>query len=276
MRLRKRYLPVAATAGAFLAMLPSVASSETSPTIEAVNTGVYVHSWSPTHAEVGVGGSVTLRNATAVPHGVEWIGPLKGACSSGVPVGTTETASGTGWSGTCTFTQPGTYTFYCTVHHAEMTGTVTVSAGGTTTTTTTTTPAPTTPTTPTTSVPTTLGERSTGSALLHAPSLASRQHGTAVRGSLAISQVGAGDRLEVTVFASGASLGRAAHRTHVRVGRLARGSVSAGTVPFLVRLNAEARRALKRHRRLALVVRISLTPPYGTSSVVTRTIVEHA
>ena len=273
MRLRKRYLPVAMIAGAFLAMLPSVASSETSPTIEAVNTGVYVHSWSPTHAEVGVGGSVTLRNATAVPHGVEWIGPLKGACSSGVPVGTTETASGTEWSGTCTFSQPGTYTFYCTVHHAEMTGTITVSAGGTTTTTTTSTPAP---TTPTTSVPTTLGERSTGSALLRAPSFASRQHGGVVRGSLAVSQAGAGDRLEVTVLASGASLGRAAHRTHVRVGRLVRGSVAAGVLPFRVRLNAEARRALKRHKRLALVVRISLTPVYGTSSVVTRTVVEHS
>ncbi len=48
-----------------------------------------------------------------------------------MPVGTTPAASGTKWSGACTFTQAGTYTFFCTVHGSEMTGTITVNTGGT-------------------------------------------------------------------------------------------------------------------------------------------------
>jgi plastocyanin len=275
LRLRGRYLALAAGMGVFVALLTTVASSETSPTVDAVNAGLYSHYWSPAQATVGAGGSVTLRNATTVAHGVEWVGgPAKPECGSGVPVGTTPAASGTEWSGTCSFAQPGTYTFYCTVHGPEMTGTVTVSANGTTTTTTaTTTP---TPTTPTTSTPTGPVEPLPGSPLLRGPSLASRQRGGAVRGSLAISQAGEGDRLQVDLFATSAALGKARHRRRVRVGRLVRSSVSAGNVSFLVRLDAEARRALKRHRRLALIVRITLTPAHGTQASVTRTVIEHA
>jgi plastocyanin len=273
-RLRKRYLPLAGVAGAFVAMLPAVGSStEPSPTVDAVNLAPYGHSWSPQSVAVGTGGAVTIRNATTVLHGVHWVGgPATPGCGSGVPVGATVAASGAQWSGTCTFAQAGAYTFYCTVHGPEMTGTVTVSASGTTTATTTTPTA----TTPTTSVPTTPVEPSAGSPLLRAPSLASKQHGGAVRGSLAISRSGAGDRLEVSLFVSSASLGRAGHRTRVRVGRLLRSPVSAGAMPFRVRLNAQARRALKRRRRLALVVRITLTPPHGAPASVTRTVVEHA
>lgn len=269
--MRGRYLPLAAIVGGFIGLLPAVASSETSPTIEAVNVGLYSHRWSPMQASVGVGGAVAIRNPTAVAHGVEWIGPLKPECSGGVPVGTTPAASGKEWSGTCTFAQPGTYTFYCTVHGPEMTGTITVSASGTTTTTTT----PTT-TTPTTTGSTTPGESLPSAPLSSGPSFASRQHGGAVRGSLAISTAGAGDRLEVDVFAKGASLGKSRHGGRVRVGRLVRDPMSAGTVSFLVRLDSEARRALKRHRRLALVVRVTLTPLYGNPTSVTRTVVEHA
>jgi plastocyanin len=274
-RVRGRYLPLAAIVGGVVGLAPAVASSETSPTIEAVNAGLYSHSWSPTQASVGVGGAVAIRNPTAVAHGVEWIGPLKPECSSGVPVGTTPAASGKEWSGTCTFAQAGTYTFYCTVHGPEMTGTITVSASGTTTTTTTTTTPPaTTPTTPGSTPP---GESpSAAASLLSGPSFALREHGGVVRGSLAISSAGVGDRLEVDVFARGVSLGKARRAGRVRVGRLARGAVSAGTLAFLVRLDAQARRALKRHRRLGLVVRVTLTPPSGSPTSVTRTVVEHA
>jgi hypothetical protein len=47
-----------------------------------------------------------------------------------VPVGTTPAASATNWSGSCSFTQAGTYTFFCTVHGSEMTATVTVNGAG--------------------------------------------------------------------------------------------------------------------------------------------------
>src|SRR3712207_530846 len=36
-----------------------------------------------------------------------------------------------GWSGECTFNEPGTYTFICSTHPVEMTGSVVVSGGGT-------------------------------------------------------------------------------------------------------------------------------------------------
>lgn len=270
-RLRGRYLPLAAVAGAFLAMGPAVASSETSPMVEALNTGLYTHTWSPAQVTVGAGGVVALRNATTVSHGVEWVGgPAKPECSSGIPVGATAAASGKEWSGTCTFAQAGTYTFYCTVHGPEMTGTVTVSTSGTTTTGMATTP---TSTTPITSGPT---APVSGSPLIEAPSLRSAQHGGSVRGSLAISQAGVGDRLEVDLLAKSGPLGKTGHQKRIRVARFVRSAVSAGNVSFLVKLDAAARRALARHHKLVLVVRITLTPLYGSPSILTRTVVVHA
>lgn len=273
MRLRRRYVPLVALLGVATAVLPAIASSETSPAVEAVNEGGGIygehHHWSPSQVTAMAGGVVTFSNPGTVPHGVEWVGgPEKPACSSGVPVGTTETASGGKWSGTCTFAQAGTYTFYCTVHHAEMTGTITVNANGTTTTTTTT---PTTTTTTTTTTP----EPTGGSPLLGSPSLRTSQRGGVVKGSLVVSKAGAGDRLEIDAFASSASLAKAKHSTRVRVGRFVRGSVSAGRVSFVVVLNARARNALKRHHRLALTVTITLTPFYGEPTTLARSVVEH-
>lgn len=272
MRLRRRYIPLVALLGVATAMLPAIASSETSPTVEAVNVPANgyseeTHYWSPSQVAVMAGGVVMFSNPTTVPHGVEWVGgPTKPACGSGVPVGTTESASGSKWSGTCTFSQAGTYTFYCTVHHAKMSGTITVNAGGTTTTT----------TTPTTTTTTTTTEAPAGSPLLGSPTLRSSQRGGSVKGSLDISSAGAGDRLDIEVFAKSASLAKAKHSTRIRVGLLVRGSVSAGKTSFAVKLNVKARRALKRHRRLALTVRITLTPVHGEPFSVTRAVVEHA
>jgi plastocyanin len=271
-RLRRRYVPLMALLGVAAAVLPAIASSETSPTVDAVNTGLYSHSWAPSQVSVAAGGVVTLRNPTAVSHGVNWVGgPAKPTCDSGVPVGTTEASSGKEWSGTCTFAQAGTYTFYCTVHGPEMTGTVTVSPGGATTTTVTTTP--TTTTTGTTPSPKT--EIPSGSPLVGGPSLRASQHGATVRGSLVISKAGAGDRLEVDLFASSATLAKAKHATRVPVGRFSRGSVSAGRQSFSVKLGAKARRALSRRHRLALTVKIVLTPFHGEPTTLTRTVVAH-
>jgi plastocyanin len=255
--------------GAFVALLPAIASSDTSPTVEAVEPGLYEHAWSPKQVTVGAGGAITIRNPSATPHGVHWVGgPATPVCSSGVPVGTTASASGAEWSGTCTFAQAGTYTFYCTVHGPEMTETVTVSGGGTTTTTTTPTG-----TTPTGTTPGSPVEPLGGSVLLRGAALASIQRGGAVHGTVKVA--GVGGRLQVDLLATGASLGKPRHQARVRVGRLVRDRVPAGEASFRVRLDASARRALKRHRRLALVVRITLTPSHGTPSSITRTVVEH-
>jgi hypothetical protein len=95
-----------------------------------------------------------------------------------------------------------------------------------------------------------------------------------VRGSLEVSQAGAGGRLEVDLFANSASLAAARRSTRVRVGRLVRNSVSAGKVPFTVGLTPRARKALKRHHRLALTVKIALTPLHGTPVSLTRAVIE--
>jgi plastocyanin len=271
--MRRRCLPLAALLGAAVAVLPAVAVSETSPVIEAVNKpggGLYgeeTHAWSPTTVTVSAGGAVTLGNHTAIEHGVHWVGGPETPACSGIPVGTTSATKGANWSGTCTFMQPGTYTFYCTVHGPEMTGTITVSSSGTTTATTTT------PTTTTTTPPV---EPQPGSPLVGGPSLRSSQRGGSVKGSLDVSKAGTGDRLEIDVFAKSASLAKARHAMPVRVGRLVRSSLSAGRLSFSVTLNARARRALKGHRRLALTVKITLTPVQGEPFKVTRAVIEHA
>jgi plastocyanin len=139
-RLCKRHLPfIALLCGVILAMLPSLASSATTASVEALNEGggIYgeTHRWSPTPAEVTRnGGVVTFSNKSAlVPHGVVWQStPAKPSCEEGagkVPVGVGH--SGYSWSGACTFTQEGTYTYYCSVHGAAMSGTIYVNANGT-------------------------------------------------------------------------------------------------------------------------------------------------
>jgi len=121
-------------------MLPALASSATTASVEALNEpggGLYNeerHYWSP--AQVAVtqsGGTVTFaNNSSAVPHGIVWKNvPATPSCEEGagkVPVGSTH--SGYSWKGACTFTQAGTYTYYCSVHGLAMSGTVYVNATG--------------------------------------------------------------------------------------------------------------------------------------------------
>ncbi|MFI5037605.1 MAG: hypothetical protein ACHP93_03920 [Solirubrobacterales bacterium] len=283
---------LAAALGAAVVVLPAVAASETSQTIEATNKpggGIYkeeAHEWSPAQATVVPGGTVTLSNPTEVKHGVHWvyIPPTATTPScSGVPVGTTAESSAAKWSGTCTFTQPGSYTFYCTVHGPEMAATITVSASGITTTTAT-------QTAPgagqVTTAPATSGESgsaplgSAGSPLAGSAStafkVASKQHGKSVHGSLDVSQAGAGGRLEVDLLARSASLASVGHRVQVRVGKLVLTALSAGKVSFSVPLNARAKVALLHRHRLALIVKILVKPPSGSAVTVTRAVVLHS
>lgn len=125
---------VSVLATVVLVVFPAIAGSETSATVTAENVGGFYaeHRWSPAQVTVSTIAGVTISNPTTVAHGVEWISPPSTPnCDSGVPVGTTEAASGTNWKGTCTFTTPGTYTYYCTVHHAAMRGTIVVKEPGT-------------------------------------------------------------------------------------------------------------------------------------------------
>jgi 6,7-dimethyl-8-ribityllumazine synthase len=112
-----------------------------------------------------------------------------------------------------------------------------------------------------------------GSPIAGAVALRDSQHGASVGGSLEVSAAGAGGRLEIDLLAKGASLARAKRSAAVLVGRLVRGSLSAGRVSFVVKLDAKARASLRRHRRLALTVRIVLTPKQGQAVTVTHGVV---
>jgi plastocyanin len=271
--------------GAGVVLLPAIAASETGQTITAENLGGGIygesHAWTPPQVTVTQNGTVTLSNPTEVKHGVEWVSaPATPICSSGVPVGNTEAASNTKWSGTCTFTAPGTYIFYCTVHHAAMTGRVTVAANGITTTTTTT---PTSSTTTTTS--TAPGESATSATGAPSSPLAGgeakavkvlfNQRGKSVRGSVAVSPAGAGGRLQVDLLARRASLASVGQIPLVRVGRTVHTSLQPGRVPFSVPLTTRARDALRRHGRLALSVNVIVSPASGAGVRVTRSVVLH-
>jgi plastocyanin len=263
--------------------------AESTPTVTAINEptgGVYNeerHSWSPAAVTVNPGSTVAFTNPGAVPHGIEWINPPSSpTCSSGVPVGNTQAAAGSNWSGTCTFAQNGLYTFYCTVHGAAMQGRVVVTqgqitisqtttqssstAGGTTTTTTTSGALP---------IESLPGSPLVGSAAT-AVKLATVQHGKLVHGSVDVAAGGVGGKLEVELLANKAVLASAGHTSQTRVGRLLHSSLTAGIVSFKVPLSAKARRALSKRRRLALTVKLVLTPKQGAAVTVTRHIVLHA
>jgi hypothetical protein len=182
------------------------------------------------------------------------------------------------------------------------TSTTTTTTTPTTTTPTTTTPTTTTPTTttPTTTTPTTTtptattstqpygGGASTGAAStattpemtpppagshpLATLALATAQHGDAVHGTVQIPAADGGARLEVELLAQGASLAKVKRSGSFRVGRLVRSSAPAGTVSFTVSLDARAKRAL-RHHKLALTVKIVLTPKHGAAMTLTRSVV---
>jgi plastocyanin len=115
-------------AAAFLMMLAGAAAagSET-PTIEARSS----IAWKPPSVTINPGGEVKIVNLNMGTHGVEWkTGPATPSCTSGVPVGNTPAASGSNWSGSCTFAKAGTYEFWCTVHGSAMKAVVTVTSAG--------------------------------------------------------------------------------------------------------------------------------------------------
>jgi hypothetical protein len=190
--------------------------------------------------------------------------------------GTTSTTTTTTTTPTTTTTTPTTTT-------------PTTTTSTTPTTTTSTTPTTTTPTTPTatTSTQPSGGGASTGttpgSTEMPAPpggshplatlALASAQHGDTVHGTVQIPAADGGARLEIELLAQGASLAKVKRGGSSRVGRLVRSSAPAGTVSFKVPLDAAAKSVLHRHHKLALTVKIVLTPKHGAAVTITRSVV---
>ncbi len=97
--------------------------------------------------------------------------------------------------------------------------------------------------------------------------LASTQHGAVVHGSLVVSSAGSDGQLQIELLTKGAN---------APAGKLVRSSPHAGKLTFAVPLNAKGKAALRHHRRLALTVKIALTPPHGAAVTVTRGVIVRA
>lgn len=290
-RLRKRYLLLAAVLGLAVAVLPALAASSTAKL--EVNENCVQLAWPCWTTEgsasrpqpassvtIATGGSVMF-----VDHGKEaniaWIGSAP-TCEPSVPVAPAAPPK-TNWEGKCTFATPGTYKFESATMFKEPPGLysnnidytkyeIVVEGSATTP------PTGTTPGGGTTPGTTPAGESPTGSPLAggsHALKLASAQHGRSVHGSIDVSSAGAGGRLEVALFARGASLAAMHRSAGVRVGRLTRSSVHSGVVSFTAPLSARGRAALRRHHRLALTVQVVLAPVSGAPASLTRSVVLH-
>jgi hypothetical protein len=282
-------LTLAALIGTAVAVLPALAAAPSGAKLE-VNENCVEPDWpcwttpgsgsSPAPAlkvTIATGGEVMFTDHTSTAAAVVWTGSAP-ACT-GVP-----TSAMTNWEGKCKFEQAGTYKFESSTLFNEggslnYTEYEIVVEGATTSTTPTTTTPTTTPTTTTpTPTPSEPGPGS-GSPLeggSKALKLAAVEHGSSVRGSVKISKAGVGGRLEVDLLASGASLARAGHSPQVRVGRVVRSSLYAGTTSFTVPLNAKGKAALRRRRRLTLTVKVTLTPQHGAAVTATRNVVVHA
>jgi hypothetical protein len=273
---------LAALIGAAVAVLPALAAAPSEAKLE-VNENCVEADWpcwatpssgSPaSKVTIAAGGEVMFTDHAGTAAAVVWTGSAP-ACT-GVP-----TSAMTGWEGKCKFEQPGTYKFESSTLWPEYTKYEIVVEGastGTTPTTTTTT----TPTTTTTTAPTTPSEPSHGSGSpleggSRALKLAGSQHGSTMHGQVKVSQAGVGGRLEVALFTADASLAKTGHPAQVRVGQLVRLSLKAGNVSFSVPLSAKGKAALRRHRRLALTVKTTLTPQHGAAVTLTRIVVMHA
>jgi hypothetical protein len=293
---------VAAPLGAAVVVLPALAASE-AKTVEAVAPGCDSYwptyaCWTPINVTISSGGVVKFVDPGTLEQEVRWTGgPATPACEK-VP----STKQKGPWEGSCTFTQPGTYSFQGADFY--VTGHVTVPSSGTT-------PTGTTGTTGTTTGTGTTGTGTTGTSTNSSPSnhsgsntsssgsqtmnggpaggssplgsvflgsassavkLPASQHGSSVHGSVAVSQAGSGGRLEVQLLAARASLASAGHPSRVQVGRVVRAALHAGTSGFSVRIDAKARHALRARGHLALRVKIVLTPAHGSPVTVTRSV----
>jgi len=129
-------LLTAAVLGSVAASAPALASSEPPPSISAYNEpGIYgFHSWMPATATIATSRAVKFANPYGTTyHGLQFTGGSAGTTPSctGIPAAAGEVTGAVSWQGECTFSAPGTYTFICTVHPAEMKGTITVKAPGT-------------------------------------------------------------------------------------------------------------------------------------------------
>jgi plastocyanin len=221
---------------------------------------------------IAAGGSVTFSYPAGVStHNVDFTGGGPTACTqtAGSTVGPVSplpaTPEAPGWSGTCRFDTPGTYPFVCD-NHTYMKGTIVVEGRGTTTSTTSS-------STTATDTSTVLGDQTPGSgsstpggssssAARPRVSVAHRQRGTVLRGT--VTTPAGRSQVRVTAYLAGRG-------SRTRIGSQTKRSKGTGATTFAVTLDAAARRALQRAHRLAVELRVVITPTAGRP-VTTKTV----
>jgi plastocyanin len=245
-----------------------------------VSVAVLDNRYAPESPTIRLGGSVKFAyDAGEELHNVhfEKAGPqcIQIAGASGGPVGRILPAvsEGPGWSGECTFSQPGVYRFLCD-DHLTMLGQVTVAnADGTLPTDGGATPTPTpTPTaTPlpgggTTTPPTSGGGTTTPTA--PKLTLAASQRGQAVAGSFVGGS--ASNSAVIEALAKRTDLKAKGKAKLVRVGKVTKTVAAGAKVSFSVPLNAKGKAALKRLGRLKLTLKITIAGKTETKAVTLR------
>jgi plastocyanin len=255
---------LAAVAGTAFAMLlvaaPASSQAPTLASIQASDNAFNTDGGGPPNVTIAAGGHVNFAYFMGNSrHNVVFTGAAPTVCgSSGGPPATASALpgapTGPGWDGGCDFQTPGTYPFVCALH-SSMTGSVTVVAAGA---------APPPPPPP---PPPTAGLGPAASGL----KVTAQQGGTSVRGTVKVAR--SGSRLLARAFAKRSALSGGRSKTQVQVGRQLRSKVSATTVTFAAPLNSAARRALRRDGRLAITLRLSVTPAQGEAYTATRTVI---
>jgi plastocyanin len=221
---------------------------------------------------IAAGGTVTFSYPAGVAiHNVDFTGGGPTACTqtAGSTVGPVSplpaTPEAPGWSGTCRFDTPGTYLFVCD-NHTYMKGTIVVEGRGTTTTTTSSsTTATGTSTAPGDQTPgsgsSTPGGSSSSTARPRV-SVAHRQRGTVLRGT--VTTPAGRSQVRVTAYLAG-------HGSRTPIGSQTKRSKGPGTTTFAVKLDSAGRRKLQRAHHLAVDLRVVVTPAAGRP-VTTKTV----
>jgi plastocyanin len=225
--------------GAGAAAVPVLAAGSTPSFTAADYAWTVTGSAKSTTVTIDPGGSVGFSYPTGHSfHNADFgNGPRPSGCTqsagdaSGRVPPLPHTPTGIGWSGSCSFATPGVYRFHCD-EHPFMTGTVVVQGP---------------PGSPLAGKP------------ANAVSIAHRQLGTAIRGSVRLSRPAAGGTLEVEL--------RLGSRG---VGRVTKTPLSAGTLRFAVAVGPAAKRTLRRSGRLSLSVTAVVRPPGRPAVSVTR------
>lgn len=267
-RLRAPYMRwlLAAATGGLLIGAPAHGQGAPAAAIVASDFAFKTGAGATANVTVAPGSTVSFAYPSGDEmHNVVFTGPQPSSCRQLQPPSTLSSAplpatpSGPGWQGDCTFAAEGTYAFVCGKHGA-MTGSVQVTSGGGVT------PPP-----PPAAAPPPPPPAGSLAAAASGLRVAAAQRGSAIRGSVRVTR--AGSRLLARAFARRRALSGGRSTRLVEVGRQLRGSVGAGRVTFSVRLGPSARRALRRDGRLAITLRLRVTPQAGASFAATRAVV---